>query len=138
MLNVLRASVLLITATAAAAAPAAMVGRMGYQLSLTVPTMCGIKHHPGTALLAGNEYQLGSLQEYCNAARGYRVNLSYAPGSMRGAVVSVGEDHVVLDGSGTATISVARGPAIRERDLRATPGSAGFDTDRLDFAIETL
>lgn len=138
MLNVMRASVLLVTAAASAAAPAAMVGRMGYQLSVTVPTLCGIKHHPGMMLLNGDEYRLGSLQEYCNAARGYRVNLNYAPGSMRGAVVTVGDDHVVLDGSGIATISVARGPAIRERDLRATPGQAGFDTDRLDFAIESL
>lgn len=138
MLNVFRASVLLIAATASAAAPAAVAGRMGYQLSVTVPTLCSIKHHPGMTLLGGNEYRLGSLQEYCNAARGYRVNLSYAPGSMRGAVVTVGDDHVILDGSGTATISVARGPAIRERDLRATPGSAGFDTNRLDFAIEAL
>lgn len=138
MLNVMRASILLVTAGASAAAPAAMVGRMGYQLSVTVPTLCSIKHHPGMMLLSGDEYRLGSLQEYCNAARGYRVNLSYTPGSMRGAVVTVGDDHVVLDGSGSATISVARGPAIRERDLRATPGLAGFDTDRLDFVIETL
>ncbi|SCW92135.1 hypothetical protein SAMN02927924_04130 [Sphingobium faniae] len=138
MLNVFRASVLLLVATGSVAAPAAMVGKAGYQLSVNVPVLCGIRHQPGMALLGGNEYRLGSLREYCNAARGYRVNLTYAPGSMRGAVVMVGDDHVVLDGSGTAIISVAHGPSIRERDLRATPGHAGFDTDRMNFAIETL
>lgn len=138
MLNAFRASVVLLAATASAAAPAAMIGRGGYLLSVTVPLQCSIKHHPGMSLLGGNEYRLGSLQEYCNAAGGYRVNLTYAPGSMRGAIVTVGDDHVMLDGSGMATISVAQGPSIRERDLRAVPGSAGFDTDRLDFSIEAL
>ncbi|WP_235589416.1 MULTISPECIES: hypothetical protein [Sphingobium] len=138
MLSVFRASVALLLVTGSVAAPAAIVARNGYLVSLTVPLQCSLKHNPGLSLLGANEYRLGSLQEYCNAARGYRVNLTYSPGSMRGAVVTVGDDQIVLDGSGTATVSVSQGPALRERDLRAIPGAAGFDTDRLDFAIEAM
>lgn len=106
----------------------------GYALRLAVPVQCTLRHEPALAP-AGKGYRLGELIEYCNAPSGYDVQVNYAPGSMRGAVVTIGDDRVVLDGSGQTTVSRAAGPRIRDRTIVAEPGLNGFDTDRLDFAI---
>lgn len=108
---------------------------IGYNLEVNVPVICSLKHQPGIAASVGGGYELGELIEYCNAPDGYTVTVNYAPGSMRGAVVSVGEESVTLDGSGTAVVSRAAGPRIRDRTIVAVPGPAGFDTSRLDFDI---
>lgn len=108
----------------------------GYMLRVTVPVVCQLHLQPGLVATSGGGYGLGELQEYCNAPGGYRVNVSYTPGSMRGAVLSVGEERVTLDGSGTALVSTAPGPRIRARAITAVPGTNGFDTDRLNFDIE--
>ena len=107
----------------------------GYKLQLTVPVICSLKHQPGIAPSLGGGYELGELLEYCNAPTGYAVTVNYVPGSMRGAVVSVGEERVILDGSGSAVVSRAAGPRIRDRTIVVVPGQSGFDTERLDFNI---
>jgi hypothetical protein len=68
---------------------------------------------------------------------GYALVVNYAPGTMKGAVVAVGEERVVLDGSGRAVIGQT--PRVRASAIAKSspsPGAAGFDTDRLDFNIE--
>lgn len=107
----------------------------GYLVRVSVPVICQLHHEPGLVAGAGGSYGLGELQEYCNAPGGYQVMVNYTPGSMRGAVVGVGDEHVTLDGSGTALVSRAPGPRIRERAIAVTPGANGFDTDRLNFDI---
>lgn len=115
------------------AASAESVGT--YNISLTVPLVCSVSHRPGGG--AGpNGVQLGALREYCNSPRGYVLSVNYAPGTMKGAVLSVGDERVVLDGSGHAVISRSMGPRVRDRELMAEPGAGGFDTDRLDFDIQ--
>lgn len=109
----------------------------GFGLRLQVPVLCTLRHEPALAP-AGAGYRLGELFEYCNAPGGYDVQVSYTPGSLRGAAVMVGDERVVLDGSGHTTISHAPGPRIRDRVIVAEPGPKGFDTDRLDFAIVAL
>jgi hypothetical protein len=47
----------------------------------------------------------------------------------------VGEDQVVLTGSGSAVLSRASGPSIRNRAVSATPGEAGFDTNVVQFHL---
>lgn len=106
-----------------------------YAVRLSVPVICTLSHEAAPATLAGEGYALGELKEYCNAPGGYAVTVNYVPGSLRGAVIAVGDDRVTLDGSGRTTISRAPGPRIRDRALMAIPGPAGFDTDRLDFRI---
>lgn len=107
-----------------------------YQLRLSVPVLCTLKHEPGSAVpVGGGGYALGDLQEYCNAPGGYQVMVNYTPGSMRGALISVGEERVILDGSGQTIVSNVPGPRIRDRQIVAVPGPTGFDTDRLDFTI---
>ncbi|WP_233503351.1 hypothetical protein [Sphingomonas psychrotolerans] len=106
-----------------------------FNLRLTVPVICAVSHQSAISA-AGAGYRLGELREYCNAPGGYALVVNYAPGSMKGAVVAVGEERVVLDGSGRAVIGRTAGPRIRDREIFAEPGAAGFDTDRLEFNLE--
>lgn len=110
-------------------------GHGSYLIELRVPVICNLSYDGAAAASEGGGYRLGDLREYCNAPEGYAVTVNYAAGSMRGAVIEVGDDHVVLDGSGTTTISRAAGPRIRNRAIVAIPGPGGFDTDRLNFQI---
>jgi hypothetical protein len=104
-----------------------------YVLRLVVEQTCTIRHTPGLTELGAGSYGLGGIKEYCNAPGGYDVVVSYSPGTMQGAVISLGGDSVTLNGSGTATISHAPGPRIRDRELVATPGANGFDTNVLNI-----
>lgn len=117
----------------AASAEAVSTGTV--TLRLQVPVACTVQHRSAIAA-TGNGYTLGELHEFCNAAQGYSLVVNYAPGSMRGATIALGDDQIVLDGSGRAVISRAQGPRIRDREVYAEPGVAGFNTDRLDFQIE--
>jgi hypothetical protein len=114
-------------------AQAASVANGTYLLRLVVPEICKVQHHPGLMEMGGGAYALGGLKEYCNTAGGYSVVVTYAPGTMKGATLTLGSDSVVLNGSGTATISHAGGPRIIDRELVAVPGENGFDTDVLNF-----
>ena len=116
-------------------ASAESVSMGSFALRLQVPVSCNVQHRSAISQ-AGNGYSLGELHEFCNAAQGYSLVVSYAPGTMRGATLAVGDERVVLDGSGQATISRAQGPRIRDRQVYAEAGAAGFDTDRLDFRIQ--
>ncbi|TGX41666.1 hypothetical protein E5A74_12650 [Sphingomonas naasensis] len=117
------------------AASAESSGTATFTLSLTVPRVCTVSHQSAISQ-AGTGFRLGELREYCNVAGGYALVVNYAPGSMKGAVVAVGEERVVLDGSGRAIVSQSPGPRIRAREVFAEPGAAGFDTDHLEFALE--
>jgi hypothetical protein len=132
----LTASILL-----ASSGPASAAAEAGgsYTLHLTVPVFCTVKLKPTAAAAPDqNVATLGEVDEYCNAATGYKLIVSYAPGTLRGSIVMLGEDRVVLDGSGEAVVSNAAGPRIRSRVLTATPGADGFDTDHLDFRIQPV
>jgi hypothetical protein len=78
---------------------------------------------------------LGKIGEFCNDGAGYKVEVDYAPGTLRGAVLQLGTDRIVLDGSGQAVISQSPGARIRTRELVATPGANGFDSPLLSFQI---
>lgn len=118
-------------------ANATAMGEASYHLRLAVPVVCTVKHSPSIAV-DGAGYHLGDLQEFCNSARGYILTVNYAPGSLKGAVIAVGEERVTLDGSGQTIITRSTMPHARSRGIFAQPGSGGFDTDRLDFNIEAL
>lgn len=122
-------------ALCAGPAQAASSARGSYSLQLVVQQNCNVRHVPGLTPLAAGSYRLGALKEYCNAASGYDMIVNYAPGTMQGAVLSLGSDSVVLNGSGSAVVSHALGPRIADREVTVTPGVAGFDTDALRFEI---
>lgn len=126
-------AVFLLLCGSAASAESVATGTLN--IRLTVPVVCNVSHQSSISPV-GDGYRLGALREFCNSPRGYALVVNYAPGSMKGAVVSVGEERVVLDGSGRAVVSHAQGPRIRDREVFAEPGAAGFDTDRLEFNLE--
>jgi hypothetical protein len=126
-------------AVAATASPAlAETGTGTLTLSLTVPVLCRVSYSSaGAGESVGEAVNLGQLKEFCNAGSGYNVVVDYSPGSLRGAVLQLGDDRVVLDGSGEAVLSYAAGPRIRTRQLLAIPGENGFDTSALTFQLRT-
>lgn len=118
---------------------AAAAETQGISLRGYVPVHCVVQHQPtGYGAQSGDGVALGQIREFCNAPQGYELVVSYTPGSLRGAVVTVGEDRIVLDGSGQGVLSRAAGPRLRQRMISAAPGETGFDTDRLHFQIQTI
>lgn len=110
-----------------------------YMLQVIVPVSCQVSHSPmQLAAVTSGAIPLGQLNEYCNAANGYELIVDYAPGTMENAVIALGNDQVVLNGSGHAVVSRAFGARALKRSLSAIPGNAGFDTDRLDFRVQPL
>jgi len=127
---------------AASAAPAWATATSGgtasFLLRLTVPMLCRVSYTAGGGASGANgAVDLGKIGEYCNDGAGYSVVVDYAPGTLRGAVLQLGNDRVVLDGSGEAVISQSPGARIRQRELLATPGANGFDSPQLSFNIRT-
>lgn len=116
---------------------AASAASLGYNLRLAVPLHCVVRHQPVgvDAPAGGGGISLGHFREYCNAPGGYQLVVSYTPGTLRGARITAGEDHVVLDGSGRTVLDRATGPRVRERILSVVPGVDGFNTDRIDLQI---
>ncbi len=134
-----RATNILATLALVAGSGPANAATVSLTLQAIVPVACQVRHSSaGVGGSADGTVPLGQLNEFCNAAQGYELIVSYAPGTMRGAVLVVGEDRVVLNGSGEAVVSRSLGARIRNRMLSATPGDAGFDTDRLNFRVQVV
>jgi hypothetical protein len=134
----MRAFKFVVTGLGLLAAPVSTVAGadMVFALRLQVPVYCVVQQRAsGAAVATGAAVSLGQFREYCNAPGGYQMVVRYEPGKLRGAVLAAGDDQVVLDGSGQAILSRASGPRVRERSILATPGAAGFDTDRLEFQL---
>lgn len=116
---------------------AASAASFGNTIRLEVPVTCKLVHR-GDVVQVGDTYSFGQLFEYCNAPGGFFVQLEYQPGSLRGAVVQVGDERVTLDGSGQAQVMRSSGPKISTVDIIATAGAQGFDGDPPQFQIVPL
>ncbi len=101
-----------------------------------MPRVCRIAFDSALQDSGNGEWQLGRTREPCNSGDGYFVTATYAPDSLVGAVMEVGEREAVLDGSGQAVVYAGSGAANVSRDVAITPGEGGFDTDILTFAIQ--
>jgi hypothetical protein len=119
-------------ASAAGAEPAATGS---FHLRVQVPVACTVEHQAAVTP-AGAGFRLGNLHEFCNAPQGYSLVVNYAPGSLKGAMIAVGNERITLDGSGRGVVSRSQGPRVRDREVYAQPGAGGFDTDKLDFHLE--
>ena len=128
------AAPLLLIGPSIAASPVATAGTT---VSLEVPVICRVVHR-GVVAQQGDAYSLGQLFEYCNAPRGFLVQVAYEPGSLRGTIVQAGDARVVLDGSGESAIIRGSGPKISTVDVSATPGPQGFNPAALQFQIVPL
>jgi len=134
------AAIAAILAASAAPAWATATGSAtgSFELRVRVPMLCRVSYTAGGAAADGanGAVDLGQIGEFCNDGAGYSVVVDYAPGTLRGAVLQLGTDRVVLDGSGKAVISQSPGARIRSRELIATPGANGFDSPALSFQIQ--
>lgn len=120
----------------AAGTSAANSESFGIDLVLRVPVMCKVSTGTGVAdagLSVPGSFELGEIQEFCNAPRGYDLLVHYTPGTLKGMTLIAGDARVQLDGSGSAVVGHSSAPAIKVRNLSAIPGPQGFDADHLDF-----
>lgn len=120
----------------AAGTSAANSESFGIDLVLRVPVMCKVSTGTGAAGAGPSipgSFELGEIQEFCNAPRGYDLLVHYTPGTLKGMTLIAGDARVQLDGSGSAVVGHSPAPAIKVRNLSAIPGPQGFDADHLDF-----
>jgi hypothetical protein len=129
-------AILPISCLALATGAAKAEDSIGYNLQATVAVVCSVKFEAAGGTSVDGASRLGMIKEYCNAPGGYQLVVQYSPGSLRGAVVNVGESRVVLDGSGTAIIAGARGPKIQSRELIIMPSPNGFDTESFSISAQ--
>lgn len=127
-------SAVVVVAAATMATSAVATSSMSFNLRAHVPVTCGVQHNPAGTGFAGNTVSLGQLREYCNAPNGYQLEVRYSPNSLRGVRLNFGNESVMLDGSGFATIPGAVGPKIQTRPLSAQLGDGGFDAQELQVA----
>jgi len=107
-------------------------------LRATVPLVCTISVMGSGSFIDTDTVALGSVRELCNGANGYAVIVSYEPGKLVGATLRLGEDAVILDGSGKAVVSNVRGAGYRVRPLLLDAGANGeFDSLDLSLAIHS-
>lgn len=106
---------------------------MGFNLRAKVPVVCKVGYVPTGSTISADTVRLGELREYCNAPNGYNLEVRYSPSTLRGVALNVGNQRVILDGSGFATIPGASGPKIQTRLLSAQLSEGGFDTNEFQI-----
>ena len=109
-------------------------GSKSITMSAQVPVICRVSHS-GEVTNQGESFGLGKLFEYCNAPSGFSLEVNYAPGSLKGAALQVGDASIILDGSGHNEVMREGGPKILSLDLSSTPGKNGFDSNYLTFEV---
>lgn len=127
-------SVIAVLAVATTASSAVASNSFGFHIRATVPVTCGVQFNPTGSGFSDNIARLGQLREYCNAPGGYNLEVRYSPNTLRGVALSFGNERVVLDGSGYASIPGAFGPKIQTRALSAQVGENGFDAREFQVA----
>lgn len=123
-------------ACVAASGPATAATLSG-RIQLEVPVVCKLAFR-ANVVAQGRGYALGQLHEFCNAPNGFAVQVRYPPNSLRGAVMNVDGQSVVLDGSGQAEVLRSPQAKIMTMNLSATPAASGFDAAELAFDIVPL
>lgn len=130
---------MLVTAvTASGAVPSTAVANdsASFKLRAVVPVACEVQFTPtgSGAGIAADVVRLGELRESCNSPDGYKLEVRYTPNTLRGVTLHLGNERIVLDGSGRAFIPGAAGPTIQTRRLSAETGKNGFDAREFQVA----
>lgn len=118
-------------------APAASAAGQGFHLTVDVPVVCNIRHE-GRAPANSHSTDLGRLVQYCNAPNGYAVAVDYAPGQLRGSVLSVGGRLIVLNGSGHQEILREAGPRIASSIVKLDGAAGRRDDAPIQFSIRPI
>jgi len=129
-------SAMAMLATVLTPSGAAANDTVGYKLKAVVPVSCEVQFIPigSGASVAADIIRLGELKESCNSPDGYKLEIRYTPNTLRGVTLYLGNEHIVLDGSGRAFIPGSAGPAIQTRRLSAGVGERGFDAREFQVA----
>lgn len=125
-----------VTASGAVSSSAVANDSTAFKLRAVVPVSCEVQFTPtgSGSSTAADVVRLGELKETCNSPDGYMLEVRYTPNTLRGVTLYVGNDRIVLDGSGRAYIPGSAGPTIQTRRLSAQIGDQGFDTRELQVA----
>jgi hypothetical protein len=132
-----------LTAAAVSSAPAGALSYRnveGTTLSVTlqgyVPLACRVSVARTSASELANTGSLGTLQEFCNNPRGYRLFVDHSPGLASSRLVIDGQA-VLLSHMGTTLISETNQPRMAARTLFIELGHAQPD-GTLVFRMEPL
>lgn len=139
-----RLSLLLVTASVAAAFPAygtssnVAVGSGQYSIGISgiVPVICRASVDATVVAPSAGEVSLGALKEFCNSPGGYEVYADYSP-AFAGASLVVDGTRLPLSPSGTTRVSSSSNAAINSRNL-ALDLPAGVNGGNISFRIVAL
>lgn len=125
-------------AVVSADAAAPEVGLSGsYTINIRgfVPVICRANLQASSVAATGGAQQLGSLNEFCNNASGYRVVADYSP-SLAGGSLLVDGRAISLTGEGSVVVSQTDHAGIASRQV-ALDVPAGTDGS-ISFRVETF
>ena len=129
-----------VAASTSAAVPATGSNQATIQISAIVPVICKTQLVGSPATLtnvANGGVQLGSLSEFCNNARGYRVVADYSA-NLANAKLLVDGVPVPLNKTGSTIVSQSNRAAIASHDLVLQVPRGTAANGNLSFRIEPL
>lgn len=94
---------------------------MRIELQGRVGVVCKLDFDTGTVMPSqGSQIEFGVVQEFCNAARGYRISVNYDPNMLSGAQLRLGGDAVEFGNSGSEVVTRYEAANIRQRPMSMT------------------
>ena len=103
----------------------------------TVPIICRAQQHQIWSAEGSREAQI-QLMEYCNAPTGFVVHVVYGQGKLRGSTLRLGDQQIVLSGSGNDEVMRSDRPSMRSFDVSARLKDRALDPCLLSFEIDPL
>lgn len=72
---------------------------LGFNLNLQVPVYCSVTHQLMNfgAPVGSDGISLGQFSEFCNSPNGYRLFISYTPGTLKGTRITAGDEEMVAE-----------------------------------------
>ncbi len=104
----------------AGSAQAATGGKTGLTIEMRgqVGVVCKLNFASTTVPPSANgQVDFGMVQEFCNAANGYRIYLNFDPTTLAGAQLQLGSDTVQLGNSGMEMVSSYDSANLRARPM---------------------
>ena len=118
--------------------PGSNVGGADTTIRITgfVPVICHARVSASFAAADAGVQNLGTLREFCNSPRGYRVHADYSD-SLAHAKLLVDGKPVPLNKHGSVVVSRSNRAAISSRDLQLDLGNKA-QAGNISFRIEPL
>ncbi len=125
-------------APAAAVAPDVSLGsgQFAFGISGFVPVICRTNLDATSVAPTPGVIRLGSLSEFCNSPKGYRVHADYSPSLAKAQLIVDGRP-VPLGKSGSSVISQSNRASISAREPALELPQAGL-AGQISFRIEPL